>query len=143
MKKAIFIFSMFLLASGAAAVAQATTSDLIVSSIKAKDGKNTVRLADNKGTVEFSKRGNKFSDVVYIDPAGKSTRLVPVPAGTRNLPKPPCQYPIPDACFAIPNSSKIGMCMCKPTDLSSGEEITVSLLLPAVQAAREAGRISN
>lgn len=145
MKKVSIVLSMLLLTAGSVAVAQTgyTMTDVLVSSVKLNDGKNTVRLADNKGIVAFTKRGDQFFDVVFTDASGKPTRLVQKPSGTGNLPKPTCQYPLPDACFGIPNSSEIGMCICKPTDLSSGEDYNISLLLPAVQKVREAAARRN
>lgn len=105
---------------------------------KSTEGKNTVRVPNENGTLTFMKRGDRFSDVVYTDAAGKATRLSPIQPGTGAAPKPACKFPIPDACFGIPNNQSIGMCICKPTDLSSGEDFNISLLLPAVQKVREA-----
>jgi hypothetical protein len=113
-------------------------SDVLISSVKMSDGKNTVRVPDGKGSIQLVKRGTRFSDVVYTDAAGKTTRLSPVQPGTGGAPKPACKFPIPDACFGIPNNQSVGMCICKPTDLSSGEEYTISLLLPAIQKVRDA-----
>ncbi|AXY78449.1 hypothetical protein D3H65_32650 [Paraflavitalea soli] len=130
---------MLVLATTGSLFAQSVTmSDVMISSVKIKDGKNTIQVPDGKGTIQLVKRGDKFTDVVYTDAAGKESRLSPVRPGTNGAPKPPCKFPIPDACFSIPNNQSVGMCICRPTDLSSGEDYSVSLLLPAVQKVRDA-----
>lgn len=117
---------------------QVTMKDIMISSVKPNEGNNTVQVPDGMGTIKFVKRGEKISDVIFTDAAGKATRLVPVQPGTNGAPKPSCKYPLPDACFAT-SDKNIGMCMCKPTNLSNGkEEYTIGLLLPAVQKVREA-----
>lgn len=141
MKKVSLILSMLVLATSVNLMAQGVGKvSLQDFHFKPIEGKNTVRVPNDNGTLTFVKRGDRFSDVVYTDAAGKATRLAPMQPGTGGAPKPPCKYPIPDACFGIPNNQSIGMCICKPTDLSSGEDLNISLLLPAVQAAREAAR---
>ena len=100
-------------------------------------GAQTVPVPNGKGTLKFEKNGNKFTDVIFIDAAGKTHRMVPAQPGTNGAPQPSCKYPLPDACFATADKN-IGMCMCKPTDLTSNSPYTVTLLLPAVQKVREA-----
>ncbi|MEO6541994.1 MAG: hypothetical protein ABIN74_13410 [Ferruginibacter sp.] len=100
-------------------------------------GAQTVVVPNRKGTLKFVKNGNKFTDVVFIDAAGKSHRMIPAQSGSNGAPSPSCKYPLPDACFATADKN-IGMCMCKPTDLNSNSPYTVTLLLPAVQKVREA-----
>jgi len=100
-------------------------------------GAQTVPVPKGKGTLKFDKSGNKFTNVVFIDAAGKTHRMIPAKPGTNGAPQPSCKYPLPDACFATADKS-IGMCMCKPTDLNSNSPYTVALLLPAVQKVREA-----
>lgn len=115
-----------------------TMEDVLISSVKPKEGSNTVPVPNGRGTIRFVKRGDKISDVVFTDAAGKATRLNPVQPGTNGAPQPSCKFPIPDACFGTADKN-IGMCMCKPTNLSSGnEEVNIGLLLPAVQKVREA-----
>jgi hypothetical protein len=144
MKKVSIILSLFLLAATGSLFAQSyKLENVLISSAKLSDGKNTVRLPDGKGSIELVKRGDKFSDVVFTDAAGKSTRLAPAPAGTGGVPKPACKFPLPDACFGTPNAGQMGMCICKPTEVSNGGDYTVSLLLPAVQKVREAANKSN
>jgi hypothetical protein len=111
--------------------------NVVIPSVRISDGNNTVQVPNGRGTVKFTKRGESFTNVVYIDAAGKESPLRP---STGNAPKPECKYPIPSACYSIPNNQNIGMCICKPTDLKSGDSYNISLLLPAVQSAREAAR---
>jgi hypothetical protein len=101
-------------------------------------GSQTVQVPGGKGTLKFDRRGDKFTNVVFIDAAGQTFRMTPGKP-TNGAPATPCKYPIPDACFATENKN-IGMCMCKPTDLTSngGGEYTITLLLPAVQKVRAA-----
>ncbi len=100
-------------------------------------GAQTVQVPNGKGMLKFEKSGNKFTNVIFIDAAGKTHRMVPAQPGTNGAPQPSCKYPLPDACFATADKN-IGMCMCKPTDLNSNSPYTVTLLLPAVQKVREA-----
>lgn len=139
MKKILLAVVVFAFAMVSRTDAQRITlEEVMVSSVKTTDGTNTVRVPNGRGTVKFVKRGDKISDVVFIDAAGKQTRLSPVKPGTNGAPQPSCKFPIPDACFGTADKN-IGMCMCKPTDLSSGGgEVTIGLLLPAVQKVREA-----
>lgn len=144
MKKIFLAVAIFAFAMVSRTNAQAVQmEDVMITSLKLTDGSNTVRVPNGKGTIKFVKRGDKLSDVVFIDAAGKSTRLTPVKPGTNGAPQPSCKFPIPDACFGTPNKN-IGMCMCKPTDLSSGGgEYTIGLLLPAVQKVRDAAARGN
>lgn len=145
MKKVFFALFVWAVAGTMTVNAQRTGiyQDVLIPHVKVFDGNNIVQVPDGKGTLKFTKRGDTFSDVIYIDAAGKESRLSPVKAGTGGAPKPNCKWPIPDACYSIPNNQTIGMCICKPTELSNGKEYSISLLLPAVQAAREAARRSQ
>jgi len=98
------------------------------------EGAQTIQVPGGKGTVQIIKRGSKFLNVVFTDAAGKVFRLAPVKPGTGGA----CKYPLPDACFGTADKN-IGMCICKPTDLSNGGgEYMIGMLLPAVQKVREA-----
>ena len=106
------------------------------------NGPQTIAVPGNKGTLKFNKQGEKFTNVVLIDANGKTHQLKSSSAGAVGSTTTPCKYPIPDACFATADKS-IGMCMCKPTDLTANGDgkIQISLLVPAVQKVREsAGR---
>ena len=155
MKKVIVSLSVFVCAFTANVSAQVsagttdpstlkvTMSDLLISSITLKEGTNTVPVPGGKGTIQLVKRGDKFSNVVYTDAAGKAIRLAPQNGSNENLPKPDCPYKIPDACFGAPTLN-VAMCMCRPTNVAgSSDPYTVSLILPAVQSAREAARRSQ
>jgi hypothetical protein len=139
MKKILLAVVVFAFAMVGRTNAQAVElENVMITSVKPADGSNTVRVPNGRGVIKFVKRGDKISDVVFIDAAGKQTRLAPVKPGTNGAPQPSCKFPIPDACFGTPNKN-IGMCMCKPTDLSSGGgEVNIGLLLPAVQKVRDA-----
>lgn len=102
-------------------------------------GAQAITVPGGKGTIKFDKTGDRFTNVVYTDAAGKQFRLAPVKPGTSGAPQPTCKYPLPDACFATADKN-IGMCLCKPTDKTSagGGEYTVALLLPAIQKVRDA-----
>jgi len=139
MKKIIVIFSLLIFAIVGQASAQGyKLEDVFVSSVKLKEGVNTVQLPNGRGTIRLVKRGETFSNVMFQDAAGKIERLNPNDGSTDGAPTPACKCPIPDACFGTANKN-IGMCMCKPCDLSAGEETySIGLLLPAVQKVREA-----
>jgi hypothetical protein len=143
MKKFILFFSLFLLAVTSNVNAQVRFAGspkqqgrLSFQNFNFVNGSNTIELP-NGAILSCRKTGKDgFSEVVYKDPTGKSFKLAPATPGTNGAPQPSCKFPIPDACFATADKS-IGMCICKPTDLSNGT-YGVSLLLPAVQPAREA-----
>jgi hypothetical protein len=138
MKQLFFAVAFFAVAGLSKLNAQTsyTLENVLISSIKINDGSNTVQVPGGRGTLKFTKRGETFTNVVYIDAAGKESPLRP---STGNAPKPECKYPIPSACYSIPNNQNIGMCICRPNEVSAGN-YNISLLLPAVQAAREAAR---
>lgn len=112
------------------------------SGMGASNGSKTVVVPGGRGTLQFTNNDDKISNVVYIDPAGKRFNLLPSKPGTNGAPQPSCKYPLPDACFATSDKS-IGMCMCKPTDLTSNTDgYTIGLLLPAVQSVRQPARVN-
>jgi len=105
-------------------------------------GNQTVDVPGGRGKIQFYKNGDKFSNVVFLDSLGKSHRLSPVKPSTGGAPSPTCKYPLPDACFSTADKN-IGLCICKPTDLSAGGgdgSYMIGLLLPAVQKVRMAAQ---
>jgi hypothetical protein len=111
---------------------------VLISSIKVNDGSNSVPVPGNKGTVKFTKRGGSITNVIYTDAAGRSVRLEPNSGATGGAPSPTCKCPIPDACFGTANKN-VGMCICKPCDISNGvETYSIGLLLPANNKIRQA-----
>jgi hypothetical protein len=149
MKKVITVLTMSLFAFTTSASAQTSTTDesrseSISVRVKKTEGTNTVRLPNGRGTIKFVARGDKFLDVVYVDAAGGTTRLTPGAAGTAGAPKQDCPYPIPDACFGTANKN-IGLCMCRPTNLSAAEggdptAILIDVLLPPKKITAAAQR---
>lgn len=137
MKKVCFVFAMLVFTTGSLmAQGKVTTQDF---PMKLSDGKNTVRVPNDQGSISFVKRGDRISDVVYTDAAGKATRLAPTKPGTGGAPNTSCKYPLPDACYSIPNNQSVGMCICRPTDIKSDDYVvSIGLLLPAVQKVRDA-----
>ena len=123
MKKIIIAFSLFAFAITGNSFAQTggvrvAVEYLNLSAEKIKEGINTVTKT-GQGTLTFIKKGDSFSEVMYKDAAGVSTRLIPTPAGTGGAPNPECKTKLPDACFGTANKS-IGMCICRPGKISKG-----------------------
>ncbi len=140
MKKTIVVFALLVVAFVGKVSAQykVTMSDALISSIKLNEGSNVVQIPNGVGTIRFVKRGESFSNVMFQDAAGKIVRLNPNDGSDGAAPSPACKCPVPDACFATAEKN-IGMCLCKPCNLSNGEnEWSIGLLLPAVQKVREA-----
>ena len=139
MKKVALIFAVVLVAfTGKLSAQTITLENVMVSSVKIKEGTNTFPVPNNKGTVKFVKRGGTFTDVFYVDAAGKSTKLETTRGGANGAPKPECKTTLPDLCFGNVDKN-IGICICKPGNLSNGTETyNIGLLLPAVQKVREA-----
>ena len=139
MKKVIGILSVLVFAFATNISAQSRPMESLSLNFIMQEGSNTATLPDGKGTVKFTKRGDKFVDVIFTNAAGKAIKLAPVNGATGNLPKPPCKYKLPDACFGGGGSP--AFCICRPTNISNGgnpNEILIGLLVPAVQKVREA-----
>lgn len=103
-------------------------------------GAQTVRLPDGRGILKFTKTGDRLSNVVFTDAAGKVHNLQPSRPGTNGAPQPSCKYPLPDACFSTQDKN-IGLCMCKPADITNHPDgYVIAMLLPAIQKVREAAQ---
>ncbi len=144
MKKILFVFTVAIIALTTRVTAQPKDKIEIYSfswGATNSAGVQTVPVPGGRGTLSFTKQGDRFTNVVFTDAAGKTHRMIPSQPGTNGAPKPSCKYPLPDACFAT-SDKNIGMCMCKPTDLAGngGGEYLIGLLLPAVQKVREAAQ---
>ncbi len=139
MKKSIVVFALLVVAFvGKVSAQRYELENVLISSFKMAEGTNTVQIPNGRGTIRFVKRGETFSNVIFQDAAGKIERLNPSDGTVEGAPTIPCKCPVPDACFGTANKN-IGMCMCKPCDLSNGQnEWNIGLLLPAVQKVREA-----
>lgn len=127
MKKIFFLFTVVLFTALTSKAQKVILQDM---HITLRDGANTIPLKTGTGTIRLVKRGNTFTDVVYADAAGNSTRLVPSKPGTGAAPSPSCNYPLPDACFGSTGGQAIGLCICKPTNLAA-DAYQVNLSLPA------------
>jgi hypothetical protein len=92
---------------------------------KMKEGVNTITKA-GQGTLQFVKKGESFSEVIFKDEAGCTTRLVPTPAGTGGTPNLENKSTLPDTCFGTANKS-VGMCVTK-----SGNIYTVTFMKAGV-----------
>jgi len=140
MKKVIVVLSFLVVVIANQVLAQgagkASFRDMHFTA-KLSDGLNTVQVPNGKGVIRFIKRGDSFSNMTYQDATGKMERLTPNDGSTDGAPTPECKCPMPDACYATANKN-IGLCMCKPCELTSGDVYNIALLLPAVQKVREA-----
>ncbi len=142
MKKILFICSLFIMTMTTKLIAQPNSDGVVDGAdyqiwswgTAAATGTQTVQVPGGKGSIKFVKQGEKFSNVIFTDAAGKTHRLQPSKPGTPGAPKASCKYPLPDACFATADKS-IGMCICKPTDLnnSSGGDYSIGIMLPQIK----------
>ena len=87
--------------------------DVIISSITVKEGQNSVLTKHGKGTLQFTKTGDRFSNIVFKDSLGRSHTLSAIPANTAGAPRPECRSSSLNACFASANKD-FGVCICKP-----------------------------
>ncbi len=140
MKKVIVVLSFLVVVVANQVLAQSTGKvqyqDLHFSA-RLSEGLNTVQVPNGRGIIRFVKRGDSFSNMTFQDATGKIERITPNDGSTDGAPTPECKCPMPDACYSTPNKN-IGLCMCKPCELTSGEEYNIVMLLPAVQKVREA-----
>lgn len=114
------------------------STSILLPSVKLKEGDNTVPVRRN-GRLSIALRLGVVTKVEFIDSLGVRTLLNPTRGTANGAPKPECKTKLPDVCFSSPDKN-IGLCICKPGDLSNGEEQTylIGMLLPAVQKVREA-----
>ena len=101
----------------------------ILDAASLKEGQNSMLIKEGKGTLQFTKSGDRFTNVSFKDSAGVVIQLTPAAAGTQGAPKPACKYPLPDACFGTADKN-IGLCICKPSDISGGYIISFIRTLP-------------
>lgn len=141
MKKIIAVAALFLFAIVTNSSAQPSKQMEIHSfgwGASNASGSQVVPVPGGKGTLKFDKRGDTFTNVVFLDSLGRTHRLSAAQPGAAGNPKPACDTPLPDACFATADKN-IGMCICKPGNITNGSgDYLIGLLLPAVQKVREA-----
>jgi len=130
MKKIIVAFSLFVFAITGNSFAQnggvyVAAGDLNFNAGKIKEGVNTLTKA-GQGTLQFVKKGNSFSEVIFKDETGTTTRLIPTPAGTGGAPNLESKTKSTDACFGTANKS-FGMCATR-----SGNIYTVTFMRAGV-----------
>src|SRR4051812_28194918 len=104
MKKLLIIFSVIVCVS-ADAFSQPSQ---LTQQLKLVEGTNSLPLPGNKGTYKFVKQGSSFSNVVFVDPTGRSQTLKPS-AGINAE----CKSPLPAPCFGTADKT-VGLCICKP-----------------------------
>lgn len=109
---------------------------VIIAGISLREGTNTITVPGGKGTLTFLKKNDFFSNVIFTDAGGITSRLVPgnnIPGA----PKPICPFPIPEAWFV--SSGSIGLSICRASGIVGKPALfTLSLLLPAVSKMRTA-----
>ena len=112
---------------------QIKSEQVIIYRVTMREGTNTITVTGGRGTLTFMKKNEFFSNVLFTDAAGKTSRLVPN-NGNAGIPKPVCQFPIQDASFG---TGGIGLSICRASGTSGlSGPFTVSLLLPAMQKIR-------
>ena len=134
MKKLTVIFAILMLATTIKLNAQGTVkiptqptakgitklgSRLLMLTGTMKEGMNSMLVKEGKGTLQFVKKGDSYADVIFTDENGKVIRLMPATGGTNGAPTPECKTKLPDACFGSADKN-IGMCICKPDNISNG-----------------------
>ena len=113
---------------------QIKSEQVIISRVTMREGTNTITVTGGRGTLTFMKKNEFFSNVLFTDAAGKTSRLVPN-NGNAGIPKPVCQFPIPDASFGT--AGNIGLSICRASGFAGiSGSFTISLLLPVVQKIR-------
>jgi len=112
------------------------TEPVIIAGISLREGTNTVTVPGGKGTLTFMKKNDFFSNVIFTDAGGLTSRLVPG-NNMPGAPKPICPFPIPEAWFS--SSGNIGLYICRASATTGNLGLfTISLLLPAVSKIRTA-----
>jgi hypothetical protein len=131
MKKLITVCALFIFATTAKVSAQQFVARLTTTGIK--EGSNTVVVNKLKGTLKFVKQGDVFSNVIFIDSVGSTFKLKAARSGANGILKPECKTTLPDACFGT-DDKNIGMCICKPGNISNGEYEVIVRIPPKVTA---------
>lgn len=75
MQKITLMLTLLLITGISQLSAQTQDDATEISSLKLTDGENIVLIPGGKGSFEFVKRGDRFSEVVFIDAHGHTIRL--------------------------------------------------------------------
>jgi len=101
-------------------------ADVILMTPGLMKGTNRMQVKELKGTLIITTDGVGYSEVIFKDDAGKSTRLTATRSETNGAPKPECKSKLPDTCFSS-SDKNIGLCICRPDDLSTGRSTTIRI----------------
>ena len=75
------------------------------------------------GAIQFEKKANSFSEVIYKDAAGNTTRLIPATGVVKGAPGTACKSDV----FFNDNVKNIGLVICKSNTPDGGFHITLDL----------------
>lgn len=116
MEKSSFVLSVSSAScTGANIISKRTPAVITIPDLVLTEGKNLITIPGNKGCLELVKRGDQFLELVLINVAGYATRLTHLAAGTHKV---PCEWPVPDACYGLPDDDEAGLYCCRSADAS-------------------------
>ncbi len=97
----------------------------------------TAKIPDGLGSIKMLNRGDGYTQVVYIDAAGRSTNLLTVTSFKGRGTKPICKTGQSNSMYSSTDGS-INMILCKAAVVADGSTpLTLSIVLPAIQTIRE------
>ena len=118
------IFSMIV--TDTRAPVSSLTEQVFLTGLAMQEGTNTISLKGGKGTLTLLKKGDMFSNVIYTDATGKTSRLLP----KQGL-KPLCAYPIPESGFGTEQTALLFVCWTSPAAGPAGP-YNITVVLPGV-----------
>lgn len=99
---------------------------IFLTGLAMQEGTNTISLKGGKGTLTLLKKGDMFSNVIYTDATGKTSRLMP----KQGL-KPLCAFPIPKSGFGTEQTALVFVCRASPAAGPAGP-FNITVVLPSV-----------